>query len=99
MADEQNVGSNGQSRLDRLEGLMQLLIDDRLKFADQHNKLLTAQVLLTETVQKLAQSHKDLDDKLKELAIEAAESRRHVDDKLNALIAVVDGLVRHRPPQ
>jgi hypothetical protein len=31
MGDEQN--GHGTSRLDRLEGLMQLLIDDHLKFS------------------------------------------------------------------
>jgi hypothetical protein len=36
------------SRLDRMEGLMPLLIDDHLKFSDEHNRLLKAQVVLTE---------------------------------------------------
>lgn len=67
---------HGKSRLDRLEGLMELLIDDHLKFDDEHKRLLTAQVLLTD-------AQKQTEQELKELA-----------ERMNALIAVVDDLVR-----
>ena len=67
---------HGKSRLDRLEGLMELLIDDHLKFSDEHKRLLTAQVLL-------ADAQKQTEQELKELA-----------ERMNALIAVVDDLVR-----
>jgi len=43
MSDEQN--GHSPSRLDRMEGLMQLLIDDHLKFRDDLRQLLTAQVV------------------------------------------------------
>jgi hypothetical protein len=46
MSDEQN--GHGTSRLDRMEGLLELPIDQHLKFSDEHNRLLTAQVMLTE---------------------------------------------------
>ncbi len=48
MGDEDN--GQGKSRLDRLEGLMQLLIEDHLKFRDDLRQLLTAQVLLTDSL-------------------------------------------------
>ena len=86
MSDEQN--GHGKSRLDRLEGLMELLIDDHLKFTDEHKRLLTAQILLTEAQQRTEQRIQDL-----------AESQKQTDERLNALIRVVDDLVRHRPPQ
>jgi hypothetical protein len=86
MSDERNGG--GKARLDRLEGLMELLIDDHLKFADEHKRLLTAQVLLTEAQQ------------LSERRIqELAESQKHSDERLDALIKIVDDLIRNRPPQ
>jgi hypothetical protein len=45
---------SGESRLDRLEGLMALLIEDHVRFSDEHKQLLTAQILLTDRVAKLA---------------------------------------------
>ena len=82
MSDEKN-GSNGKSRLDRLQALMELLIDDHLKFSDEHKKLLAAQVVLTDRLDRLAAAHE--------------ASKADFDERLNALIAVVDGLVRNRP--
>lgn len=91
MSDEQN--GHGLSRLDRMEGLMQLLIDDHLKFSDEHNRLLTAQVVLTE-----AQTVTERRVKEAFLAIEElAEQQKHTDARMDALIAVVDGLIR-KPP-
>jgi hypothetical protein len=86
MGDEGN--GQGKSRLDRLEGLMQLLIEDHLKFRDDLRQLLTAQVLLTDRVDKLAITVQEL-----------AESQKHTDDRLNALIHVVDDwITRGSPP-
>jgi len=51
MCDEQN--GHGTSRLDRPEGLKQLLIDDHLKFSAEHKSLLTSQILLTDRMDKL----------------------------------------------
>jgi len=82
---------SGESRLDRLEGLMALLIDDHVQFREAHKLLLSAQVVLTERVDKLAIT---LDTAIKELST----VQRQTDERLNALIAVVDDIVR-RPPQ
>ncbi len=90
MSDQ--YSGNGQSRLDRLEGLMGLLVEDHVKFQEEHKLLLTAQVLLTDRLDRLAQT---LDTAVRELS----ESQKHTDERLNALIAVVDDLVRKRPPQ
>jgi hypothetical protein len=84
----ENVEQNGHGnpRMDRLEKLMDLLITDHLTFSDEHRKLLTAQVVLTDRVDKLAVSVQELRD-----------AQKHTDERLNALITVVDGLVRNRP--
>lgn len=78
--------------MDRLEGLMALLIDDRIQFQQEHKQLLTAQVVLTDRLDRLAQTVKDL-------AAAQAESRKITDEKLNALIDIVDGLIRKPPPE
>jgi hypothetical protein len=57
MSDEQN--GHGLSRLDRMEGLMQLLIGDHLKFRDDLRQLLTAQVVQGDRIDKLAEAQKD----------------------------------------
>ncbi len=72
---------------------MELLIDDHLKFSDEHKKLLTAQVLLTEMQQRAEKRMEQLDLKMAELA----EAQKDTGERLNALIAVVDDLVRRNP--
>jgi hypothetical protein len=85
---------NGSSRLDRIERLIEALVDDHIKLVDEHLKfqqehklLLTAQVILTERVDKLAEN-------VEKMRVEFAEAQRHTDERLNALITVVDGMVR-----
>jgi hypothetical protein len=99
MSDEQN--GNGTSRLDRMEGLMQLLIDDHLKFSHEHNRLLTAQVVLVGRMDKLAETMEGIAQaqiRAAQAQIELAESQKHTDQRMDALIAVVDGLIRRPPP-
>jgi hypothetical protein len=98
MSDEQN--GHGTSRLDRMEGLMQLLIDDHLKFSDEHNRLLTAQVVLTDRVDKLAERMDQLAGTMQQVAKsqkEVLEAQKHTDERLNVLMLTVDDLIR-RPP-
>jgi tRNA(His) 5'-end guanylyltransferase len=98
MSEEQN--GNGKSRLDRLEGLMELLITDHVKFSDEHNKLLTSQILLTDridkltgTIEGLASSQDSLNVKMKELA----DSRKQTDERMNILIQMMDEWIRRHP--
>jgi len=82
--------TNGAGRMDRLERLMELLIDDHVKIVDEHKMLLKSQVVLTDQVDQLA--------KTTEIAIrELKEAQKHTDDRLNTLITIVDGIVRNRP--
>ena len=83
---------SGESRLDRVEGLMAFLIEDHVRFSDEHKQLLTSQILLTDRVDQLART---LDTAIQELSA----AQKHTDERLNALISVVDDLVRRRPPQ
>lgn len=86
--------NNGTSRLDRIERALELLVDDHVQFREEHKLLLTAQVLLTEAQKRTEEAQKRTDEKLAKLAVTVDE----VAGKLNALIEVVDGIVRH-PPQ
>ena len=73
------------SRMDRLEKLMELVITDHVKFADEHNKLLTSQVLLTDRMDRLAISLQEL-----------AESQKHTDERMGVLIQMMDTFIRER---
>ena len=67
---------------------MELPIDDHVQSREEHKQLLTSQVLLTDDVRKLAEYQRHTHEKL-----------RRAEERLNALIAVVDDIVRKRPPQ
>ena len=73
--------------MDRIERALELLLDDHVQFREEHKALLTSQVLLTDKVDKLA-------DELKTLAHETDRRFAATDDRLNALIHIVDGLIR-----
>ena len=98
MPNDQPNGS-GQSRLDRMEGLMNMLIEDHVRFDEEHKRLLTAQVIMTDRIDKLAIEVETTSVSVREGMRELRESGKHADERLNALIAVVDDLVRKRPPQ
>jgi hypothetical protein len=89
MASEQTNG-HGESRLDRLEGLVEVLVNEHIAFAEEHKLLLTSQVLMTDSIRELT-------GRVKDLAAEVAESHKSIDDRLSALIQIVDGLIRNRP--
>jgi hypothetical protein len=74
-------------RLDRLEALVEVLVNRHFEFEDEHKRLLTAQVVLTDRMDRLDQRL----DRLAELQAEGAQ-------RLNVLIAIVDEVIRKRPP-
>jgi hypothetical protein len=88
MAEERTNGHGGESRLDRIERALELLVDDHVMFREEHRLfreehklLLTAQVILTDRIDRLV------------------ESSKRADERMDALISVVDGIVRRPPPQ
>ena len=91
------MANNGHdpTRLDRLEGLVEVLVNRHLEFEEEHKRLLIAQVVLTDRIDRLA----ELQSKTAERMDGMAEFQKHSDERLDALIAVVDEIVRNRPPQ
>jgi len=90
------VANNGHDpdRLDRLEGLVEVLFNRHLEFEEEHRRLLTAQVVLNDQLQRLTERVNRLDERLDRVAELQAEGAK----RLNALIATVDEIVRKRPP-
>jgi hypothetical protein len=74
-------------RLDRLEGLVEVLVNRHLEFEEEHKRLLIAQVVLTDRMDRLDQRL----DRVAELQAEGAQ-------RMNVLIAIVDEVIRKRPP-
>ena len=60
--------NNGTGRLDRIEKALELLIHDHVQFREEHKQLLTAQVLLTDRVDKIARAVEELAAGQRELA-------------------------------
>ena len=76
--------------MDRVERMMELLITDHVKFTDEHKQLLTAQVVLTDrmdrlttTMQELAEAQKRTDQQMKDS-----------DGRLGILIRMMDEFIR-----
>jgi len=82
-------GQNGQSRLDRIEALIEraLLANEAAheRFAAEDKRLLTAQILMNAAMQKMADGMTSLESKMEETT-----------GKLNALIDTVGGIIRNK---
>jgi hypothetical protein len=109
---------NGSGRIERIEHALELLIDDHIQFREEHKQLLTAQVLLTDRLDKLTQTVAEAQKTMVELFRQTEERfmqtderfmqtderfrqtderLKQTDERLNALIAIVDGMIRNRP--
>lgn len=91
MAGEQN--GHDPTRLDRIEGMIEVLVNEHMRlvnehieFEREHRQLLTAQVILTDRVDRNAQQIAAL-----------LEAQERTDDRLNALITTVDNMIRNPP--
>ncbi len=68
-----------------------------MQFSEEHKQLLTSQVLLTDRLDKLAQIVSEEQKATAERSKETDERFRETDEKLNALIKIVDDMIRNRP--
>jgi hypothetical protein len=89
MSDEEN--GHEQSLLDRSEQFKEILREEHIAFAEEHKKLLAAQVVLNHQLQEMRALQKATDAR-------RPKSRKQSDERLNALRAFVDDLIRKRPP-
>jgi len=70
--------------MDRVERMMELLITDHVKFSDEHKQLLTAQVVLTDRMDRLTITMQEL-----------AEAQKHTDERIG-ILHMMDGFIRGR---
>jgi FtsZ-binding cell division protein ZapB len=77
--------TDGERRLRRLEDFVEVLANEHIQFAEEHRRLLTAQVVLTDRVDKLAQRIESL-----------AEVQAHTDERLSVLIGMMDDWIKRQ---
>ncbi len=92
MGDE--INGDNKSRIDGIEEILRVLVNEHAQFHEEHRQRLKAQVLLYDSVQKLTETQRKPDESLALLAA----ARQHTDERMASLIVVVDDLIR-RPPQ
>jgi hypothetical protein len=78
-------GHNNPNRLDRVEGIIEALANRQHIIEDEFARLLRAQVVTVDIVEKLSQTVKAL-----------GEAQKHADQRMDALILTVDEIVRGR---
>ena len=106
MPEETN--GNSASRLDRIERMVEALAYTQTNLQAHHQEmqsdiriLLSSQVLITETIQKLTTSQILMTEKIQELTADVQELReqaKQTDANLGALLLTVDEMIRGNKP-
>lgn len=78
-------GSDHESRLRRLEDFVEVLANEHIQFAEEHKCLLTAQVVLTDRMDKLTGRMDEL-----------AQAQIHTDERLSVLIQMMDDWIKRK---
>ena len=95
---EENNGANSPSRLDRIERIVEVLANTTADIQQDVKILLKAQVVMGEQMREGFANVTDAFAKLTEGFARLTEAQQHTEERLNALIVVVDGIVRRMPP-
>ena len=81
---EETNGDSSRSRLDRMERIVEVLVNTQADLQQDVKILLRAQVVIG--------------DQMKEGFAKLTEAQQHTEERLNALITVVDEIVRRQSP-
>lgn len=91
----ENKGHNGNAeRLDRIEGIIEALATSQADLVQSQGQLLTAQVILTETVDKLGKRLNQLAASTETGINALIAAQQHTDEHMDAPIATVDDIIR-----
>jgi hypothetical protein len=83
---EPNGQNSGSERLDRIERALERVMAAHEEFTVEHKQLLTAQIVLTDNMNKLAQAQ-----------AAAAQAHQETEDRLTILIKMMDEWIRRNP--
>ena len=90
-----NNGENANTperRLTRLEDFVEVLTNEHIQFAEEHKRLLTAQVLLTDRMGNLAAVQARNDEQFRQ----TDEQLRQTAERLNVLIRMMDEWIKRQ---
>lgn len=92
-------GNGNETRLDRIERVLERIALDHEEFRHEHKQLLTAQVLQKDQIERHTEQ---IDKLLKGLENEGRERREKdaaLDARLADLVKAIGDLIRHIPPE
>jgi len=93
--EQDSNGSSDPTRLDRIERIVEVIANTQADMQHELIILTRSQVTMGETITNMGGAITKVADGLAELA----EAQKHTDQRMDALILVVDELVRGRKPQ
>jgi CII-binding regulator of phage lambda lysogenization HflD len=94
---EDAMNGNGENtdngrRLTRLEEFVEVLANEHIQFAEEHKRLLTAQVVLTDRMDKLTDRMDKLTDRMDKLI----QAQTHTEERMSVLIQMMDGWIKRQ---
>jgi hypothetical protein len=90
---------NHDTRMDRIERALELLIADHEQFRADHKQLLIAQVVQSDEIEKLLKVTQEQTRQLKEENIARKETTAALDTRVNDLVLAIGDLIARIPPQ
>jgi hypothetical protein len=95
-AGEEMSGSNGTARLDRIEKIVEVIVNVQHDMQQEHQLLLRAQVVMSGEIEKLTKENNQRFAETNERFVELAAAQQRMDDALTALMGTVDEIIRSR---
>jgi leucyl aminopeptidase (aminopeptidase T) len=88
--------SNGTALLDRMEKLVEVILDVQHDIQQEHKLLLRAQVVMTDQMEKLIKENNQRSAETNQRFADLAAAQQRMDDAHTALMGTVDEIVRSR---
>ncbi len=87
---------NGDNpRLERIEGIIETLANRQVAIEEEFARLLRVQVVLTDTVQHIADNQQRHEEELRKLAEQTELMRQENEERFSALIKMMDEWIRN----
>jgi hypothetical protein len=88
--------SNGTARLDRMEKLVEVILDVQRDMQQEHQLLMRAQVVMTGEMEKLIKENNQRSAETNQRFADLTAAQQRMDDALTALMGTVDEIIRSR---
>jgi hypothetical protein len=88
--------SNGTARLDRIEKIVEVIVNVQHDMQQEHQLLLRAQIVMTDQLEKFIKVTDQRFAETSQRFAELAAAQQRMDDALTALMGTVDEIIRSR---